>query len=220
MKICSCYITIAVFLLVTTPVFGQSAVLDMTTSPASLGWWPVLSNDASATLSGGILTLTASVNALVGYQAPVALWAEVANDPNGWEVGTDMRVVSVSDSDAFAATINFRTGVYRCFFSIFTDHIELSGSSSGVASHTMDTTDVAHQYILSGNSTHVDVRVDGALVMSIDNLASDTNPPDMGFGNGSWVNATTTEWTYLAFGSIGIVEAEKTTWGDVKALFR
>lgn len=220
MKICSCYITIAVFLLVTTPVFGQSAVLDMTISPASLGWWHVLSGDASATLSGGVLTLTASVDALVGYQAPAALWAEVANDPNGWEVGTDMRVVSVSDPGAFAATINFRTGVYRCFFSIFTDHIELSGSSSGVASYTMDTTDVSHQYILSGNSTHVDVWVDGALVMSIDNLASDTYGPDMGFGDGSWANASTTEWTYVAFGSVGCIETEKTTWGEVKSLFR
>ena len=42
----------------------------------------------------------------------------------------------------------------------------------------------------------------------------------MGFGDGSWVNATTTEWTYVAFGPIGYVETENTAWGEVKSLFR
>ncbi len=220
MKTRSCCITIAVFLLVAAPVFGQSAVLDMTTSPASLGWWSVFSNGGSATLSDGVLTLTSLINSLAGYRAPAALWTAAANDPDGWEIGVDMRVVNVSDFGAYAVTIDCRTGIHRCFFNIYTDHIELSGSWSGVSFHAMDTTDVTHQYILSCNGTHVDVQVDGGLALSADNLVSDTNPPDMGFGDGSWANATTTEWTYVAFGPIGYVETENTAWGEVKSLFR
>ncbi len=212
-------VLISVFL-IPTQLLAQSAVLDMTNSPSSQGWTTVTSGGGSSNWVPGLLTLDSPLNALSVHRAPPALWGATVIDPSGFEIEANIRVVAYSETSSAVAGLYFRNGIHYCLFDIYTDHIAFNGSWTGTTSYAMDTTDGFHQYILSGTGTHVDVHVDGNLVLSGDNLSGSTVAPHLDFGDGYWANDTTTEWNYVAFGPLGAVSTESETWGGVKALFR
>lgn len=207
-------------LLIPAQALSQSAVLDMTASPASQGWTIVNTGLSSSNWVPGLLTLTSPASTLIVHKAPETLWNASAADPTGFEIEANMKVTAFSESSSTVAGLYINNGIQYTLIDIFNDHIEFNGSWTGTTSHAMDTTDDFHQYIVSGIGFHVDVFVDGVLVLSGENLVGTTFAPFFHFGKGFYPDSSTTEWDYVAFKSLGAVATEGATWGEVKALFR
>lgn len=183
----------------------DSAVLDMTQQPTSVGWTTFLAGGGNAAVAGGLLTINSPINGFAGYQSPASLWPAAAANPAGWRIEARVNITSrmINSPSSGCLMLIASDGAYRHFLEIYPDHIALTQFAyTGTFSAPVIAEGQFHTYVFSGLGPSVTVTIDGNPALSAALGGTNTTLNHFQFGDLLFANESHSDWSYVAFGAL------------------